>query len=82
MCSQLHHTLVIHLKPIEAALPQAASRSISLTLVVLGVYFYAPLNQEKDLSSTAAIASPRLEHWHSVVTYVACGKHPSPSRRA
>jgi hypothetical protein len=47
----LQHTLDVHLPPIKNALEQAGKCSIPITLIVLGAYFYQPVDKDAEAAA-------------------------------
>lgn len=51
----LQHTLEVHLPPIKNALEQSGKCSIPVTLIVLGAYFYQPVDKDAAANQTGGI---------------------------
>lgn len=49
----LQHVLEVHLHPVQGAITQAGNCSIPITLVVLGAYFYRPVEKAEAVPSSA-----------------------------
>ena len=49
----LQHVLEVHLHPVQGAITQAGNCSIPITLVVLGAYFYRPVEKVESVPSSA-----------------------------